>query len=83
MTRRPDWGWLICSTTQPRGGAIDVGEDSDASLGHRWRRFLKFLGPGILVSIGFLDAGNLEADLQQVWDSNRATEDARRGRGSG
>ncbi|XP_022753437.1 metal transporter Nramp5-like [Durio zibethinus] len=29
-----------------------------------WRKFLSFVGPGFLVSIAYLDPGNLETDLQ-------------------
>ncbi|CAI0395678.1 unnamed protein product [Linum tenue] len=29
-----------------------------------WRKFLKFIGPGFLVSLAYLDPGNLETDLQ-------------------
>ncbi|KAL9446610.1 hypothetical protein AB3S75_014308 [Citrus x aurantiifolia] len=29
-----------------------------------WRRFLSFVGPGFLVSLAYLDPGNLETDLQ-------------------
>ncbi|PPD86470.1 hypothetical protein GOBAR_DD16601 [Gossypium barbadense] len=29
-----------------------------------WRKFLSFIGPGFLVSLAYLDPGNLETDLQ-------------------
>ncbi|KAL9262638.1 Metal transporter Nramp7.2-like protein [Drosera capensis] len=29
-----------------------------------WKRFLSFIGPGFLVSLAYLDPGNLETDLQ-------------------
>ncbi|PKI42460.1 hypothetical protein CRG98_037133 [Punica granatum] len=29
-----------------------------------WRKFLSFVGPGFLVSLAYLDPGNLETDLQ-------------------
>ncbi|KAK1554791.1 hypothetical protein Q3G72_017414 [Acer saccharum] len=29
-----------------------------------WRKFLTFIGPGFLVSLAYLDPGNLETDLQ-------------------
>ncbi|CAI9111421.1 OLC1v1011642C1 [Oldenlandia corymbosa var. corymbosa] len=29
-----------------------------------WRKFLGFIGPGLLVSVAYLDPGNLETDLQ-------------------
>nr|CCM80484.1 Nramp1.1 [Psychotria gabriellae] len=29
-----------------------------------WRKFLGFIGPGILISVAYLDPGNLETDLQ-------------------
>ncbi|KAG6701004.1 hypothetical protein I3842_08G142200 [Carya illinoinensis] len=30
----------------------------------RWKKLLGYVGPGILVSVGYLDPGNLETDLQ-------------------
>ncbi|KAK9284389.1 hypothetical protein L1049_023560 [Liquidambar formosana] len=30
----------------------------------KWKKFLSFLGPGFLVSVAYLDPGNLETDLQ-------------------
>ncbi|KAI3821375.1 hypothetical protein L1987_08942 [Smallanthus sonchifolius] len=36
--------------------------DSDQKPG--WRTFLSFVGPGFLVSLAYLDPGNLETDLQ-------------------
>ncbi|KAG6700998.1 hypothetical protein I3842_08G142100 [Carya illinoinensis] len=30
----------------------------------RWKKLLGHVGPGILVSVGYLDPGNLESDLQ-------------------
>ena len=30
-----------------------------------WRKLLKFMGPGWLMSLAYLDPGNLESDLQQ------------------
>ncbi|KAJ0960441.1 hypothetical protein J5N97_001723 [Dioscorea zingiberensis] len=30
----------------------------------RWRKFLAYVGPGFLVSLAYLDPGNLETDLQ-------------------
>ncbi|XP_044474975.1 metal transporter Nramp5-like [Mangifera indica] len=31
---------------------------------HGWKKFLAFVGPGFLVSIAYLDPGNMETDLQ-------------------
>ena len=33
------------------------------SAGTRWRRFLAFLGPGYLVSVGYMDPGNWATDI--------------------
>ena len=30
-----------------------------------WRKLFKFMGPGWLMSLAYLDPGNLEADLQR------------------
>ncbi|XP_075650484.1 metal transporter Nramp6.1-like [Castanea sativa] len=40
---------------------FDHNEDS---LRSRWRKFLTYTGPGFLVSIAYIDPGNLETDLQ-------------------
>ncbi|XP_042515275.1 uncharacterized protein LOC122089621 [Macadamia integrifolia] len=39
-------------------------QDDPASKKPRWKEFLTFVGPGFLVSIAYLDPGNLETDLQ-------------------
>jgi hypothetical protein len=54
-------------------GQVDVEDDSlvdppdDAPMRFRfsWRRLWKFAGPGWLMSLAYLDPGNLESDLQQ------------------
>ncbi|KAL4853915.1 Metal transporter nramp1 [Chlorella vulgaris] len=38
--------------------------DSDDVVRWSWRRFLLFCGPGLLMSVAYLDPGNLEADIQ-------------------
>ncbi|RGB30508.1 natural resistance-associated macrophage protein [Rhizophagus diaphanus] len=40
---------------------IDTGEIKDT---FSWRKLWKYTGPGLLMSIAYLDPGNLEADLQ-------------------
>ena len=42
-------------------------EDSDVMPAFRfsWRKLFKFMGPGWLMSLAYLDPGNLEADLQR------------------
>ncbi|CAG8611672.1 17521_t:CDS:2 [Rhizophagus irregularis] len=40
---------------------IDTGEIEDT---FSWRKLWKYTGPGLLMSIAYLDPGNLEADLQ-------------------
>ncbi|XP_071723635.1 metal transporter Nramp7.2-like isoform X1 [Rutidosis leptorrhynchoides] len=39
-------------------------EDSPEHQKPGWRKFLSFVGPGFLVSLAYLDPGNLETDLQ-------------------
>ncbi|XP_025013316.2 metal transporter Nramp5 isoform X1 [Ricinus communis] len=41
---------------------IDQGNTSPEKPG--WRKFLSYVGPGFLVSLAYLDPGNLETDLQ-------------------
>ncbi|GAB2293821.1 Natural resistance-associated macrophage protein 2 [Dionaea muscipula] len=46
---------------------IDYDIDSSGEIGtppFSWRKLWRFMGPGFLMSIGFLDPGNLEGDLQ-------------------
>jgi len=38
--------------------------DDDAKVPFSWRKLLAFSGPGILMSIAYLDPGNIESDLQ-------------------
>lgn len=47
---RPSLGAMHASVAVPRGG-----------LG--WRRFLAFLGPGYMVSVGYMDPGNWATDI--------------------
>ena len=35
-----------------------------ARFSFSWRRLWQFTGPGLLMSIAYLDPGNIEADLQ-------------------
>jgi hypothetical protein len=57
-----DAGGIVYLLDHQAEGTIDLGERNESI----YMRFLRFVGPGILVAIGFLDPGNLEADLQQV-----------------
>lgn len=41
-----------------------ASEDSDTAPPFSWRKLWLFTGPGFLMSIAFLDPGNLEGDLQ-------------------
>jgi natural resistance-associated macrophage protein 2 len=41
---------------------VDLGEDDDDSFD--WKTFMKFVGPGFLMCIGYVDPGNFESDLQ-------------------
>ncbi|KAJ9166688.1 hypothetical protein P3X46_021398 [Hevea brasiliensis] len=42
--------------------SIDHDHDQDQDAG--WRKFLAYVGPGFLVSVAYIDPGNLETDLQ-------------------
>ncbi|XP_047311127.1 metal transporter Nramp3-like isoform X2 [Impatiens glandulifera] len=41
-----------------------AGDDDEKTPPFSWRKLWLFTGPGFLMSIGFLDPGNLEGDLQ-------------------
>lgn len=43
----------------------DSDEDDDSSYKFSWKRLWAFTGPGFLMSIAYLDPGNIESDLQQ------------------
>ncbi|XP_071723636.1 metal transporter Nramp7.2-like isoform X2 [Rutidosis leptorrhynchoides] len=46
---------------------LDLPNSTDGQSDHQkpgWRKFLSFVGPGFLVSLAYLDPGNLETDLQ-------------------
>ncbi|KAH1057458.1 hypothetical protein J1N35_035523 [Gossypium stocksii] len=42
----------------------DKHDDPNHDQKPGWRKFLSFIGPGFLVSLAYLDPGNLETDLQ-------------------
>ncbi|WCJ44397.1 Metal transporter Nramp5 [Euphorbia peplus] len=46
--------------------SIDLTNAQDDPSNHKsgWRKFLSHVGPGFLVSLAYLDPGNLETDLQ-------------------
>ena len=43
----------------------DDAPDGPLRFKFRWRRLLRFAGPGWLMSLAYLDPGNLESSLQQ------------------
>ncbi|XP_074300631.1 metal transporter Nramp7.2-like [Silene latifolia] len=43
---------------------FDSVDDITTAKVPTWRKFLSFVGPGFLVSLAYLDPGNLETDLQ-------------------
>jgi natural resistance-associated macrophage protein len=43
-------------------GEVEVPDEPSTSFS--WRKLWAFSGPGILMSIAYLDPGNLESDLQ-------------------
>ncbi|XP_030545139.2 metal transporter Nramp5-like [Rhodamnia argentea] len=55
-------------STPPSGLPNSTHGESDQEDSHEqkpgWRKFLSFVGPGFLVSLAYLDPGNLETDLQ-------------------
>ncbi|XP_075483908.1 metal transporter Nramp7.2-like [Primulina tabacum] len=56
--------------TPPAGGVISDSKRFDGEEEYHvqrkpgWRNFLSYVGPGFLVSLAYLDPGNLETDLQ-------------------
>ncbi|PIN17058.1 Mn2+ and Fe2+ transporters of the NRAMP family [Handroanthus impetiginosus] len=52
----------VAETPPSRGG--DKEFDGDVQQKPGWRKFLGYVGPGFLVSMAYLDPGNLETDLQ-------------------
>ncbi|XLS67788.1 hypothetical protein HN51_018811, partial [Arachis hypogaea] len=44
--------------------SVDGGDDSGVPPPFSWKKLWLFTGPGFLMSIAFLDPGNLEGDLQ-------------------
>ncbi|GAB2270366.1 Metal transporter Nramp5 [Dionaea muscipula] len=63
---------LSISTTRPPPTNLTAKSKSYSDDDHHtnytrepgWKRFLSFVGPGFLVSLAYLDPGNLETDLQ-------------------
>ena len=55
------------SISQPlhTNSLLDVHEsvDTTGTTGSKWKRFLSFLGPAYLVSVGYMDPGNWATDL--------------------
>ncbi|KAJ8773391.1 hypothetical protein K2173_028568 [Erythroxylum novogranatense] len=45
---------------------VSIGDDEHPPSIDKpgWKKFLSYVGPGFLVSLGYLDPGNLETDLQ-------------------
>ncbi|GJP70436.1 hypothetical protein CLOP_g1380 [Closterium sp. NIES-67] len=43
---------------------LQTADDKPDGFRFSWRRFCLFVGPGFLMSIAYLDPGNLESDLQ-------------------
>ncbi|KAK3234738.1 NRAMP metal transporter [Cymbomonas tetramitiformis] len=50
--------------TYGQAQAIDVRELGEASRTFSWKKLWAFAGPGWLMSIAYLDPGNIESDLQ-------------------
>ncbi|XP_042513072.1 metal transporter Nramp5-like, partial [Macadamia integrifolia] len=55
----------ISTTSLPPGDDKQSHEQDDPAFKKpSWKKFFTFVGPGFLVSIAYLDPGNLETDLQ-------------------
>ncbi|KZV23203.1 Nramp transporter [Dorcoceras hygrometricum] len=58
------------AATPPSGGVISDSKHFDGEEEYHverkpgWKNFLSYVGPGFLVSLAYLDPGNLETDLQ-------------------
>ncbi|KAH9626842.1 hypothetical protein KSS87_002487 [Heliosperma pusillum] len=48
----------------PTSKHFDSLDETTTTKVPTWRKFLSFVGPGFLVSLAYLDPGNLETDLQ-------------------
>ncbi|XP_031392465.1 metal transporter Nramp5-like [Punica granatum] len=60
----------VDASSTPTGSVVSINDHDkhfDKDTDHQkpgWRKFLSFVGPGFLVSLAYLDPGNLETDLQ-------------------
>ncbi|KAI4307243.1 hypothetical protein L6164_030450 [Bauhinia variegata] len=52
------------AVTPPTGSPLPDHDDHSNNEKPGWRKFLSYVGPGFLVSLAYLDPGNLETDLQ-------------------
>ncbi|XP_065882000.1 metal transporter Nramp7.2-like [Euphorbia lathyris] len=52
------------SVTSDHSIDLPNGADDSSNQKSGWRKFLSHVGPGFLVSLAYLDPGNLETDLQ-------------------
>lgn len=55
---------IIVSDFDIESAAADTAENSTVTPPFSWKKLWLFTGPGFLMSIAFLDPGNLEGDLQ-------------------
>ncbi|XP_031273124.1 metal transporter Nramp5-like isoform X2 [Pistacia vera] len=56
--------WDIASNGRGKNPSSNVTDNTSHNQEPGWRKFLQFIGPGFLVSLAYLDPGNLETDLQ-------------------
>ncbi|KAG6435925.1 hypothetical protein SASPL_100806 [Salvia splendens] len=58
----------VAETPPPGGdwaaGNKEFGQEEEVQQKPGWKKFLQHVGPGFLVSLAYLDPGNLETDLQ-------------------
>ncbi|XP_054799123.1 metal transporter Nramp5-like [Prosopis cineraria] len=59
----PSWS-VVEDASNRIAPAPNVGDGFSGQKNPVWREFLPYVGPGFLVSLAYLDPGNLETDLQ-------------------
>ncbi|KAL1533586.1 metal transporter Nramp5-like [Salvia divinorum] len=55
---------VVAVVQTPPAGNKDFDQEDQLQQEPGWKNFLKHVGPGFLVSLAYLDPGNLETDLQ-------------------
>ncbi|KAL1309860.1 metal transporter Nramp7.2 [Arachis hypogaea] len=56
---------VVAVSATPPNNILHIHADAPSNHEKKgWKKFLSFIGPGFLVSLAYLDPGNLETDLQ-------------------